>query len=73
MRSRENQLRELGARGHSVGRPRELRGIEGRRDAHDEKRSRHNAFYRWRHDALSRIRNRRLAAMEIPAFSRNLV
>jgi hypothetical protein len=37
VRGWEDHLRELGARSYSVGWPCELRSIEGRRDAHDEK------------------------------------
>ena len=33
---RQDHLRQLGARGDSLGGPRELRGLEGRRDADDE-------------------------------------
>ena len=33
---RQDHLHQLGARGHSVGRPRQLRGLEGRADAADE-------------------------------------
>ena len=36
-RGRENHLHELGPRSHPVGRPRELCGLERRRDAADEK------------------------------------
>ena len=36
LRRRQDHLHELGARGHPLGRPRQLRGLQGRRDADDE-------------------------------------
>ena len=36
LRRRQDHLHELGARGHPVGRARQLRRVEGRRDADDE-------------------------------------
>ena len=65
LRRRQDHLHELGARGDSVGRARELRGVEGRRDADDEEhRAGSRAVPHPRQQHLPRARSARRSTCE---------